>query len=275
MLRTKRISIFFLSLFLFSIVCFAQSTAPKQIEYYGTLTDKSNNLVEGYKTLKFRIYDSFTGGTQLWSETKYNISLKRGSFRVTLGSSTEIPEGMPLNCYLQIEVKNGLEWEVIVPRTEITGSVYSITNNTAGTAGYCPSEMVSAGSFCIDLERSASRTSFTDAIEKCTLRDKRLCRVDEIRNAFREKNTLNMQHLFVSSTYNDFEFAAKKYTTARGIFPNVYAIDYVIKGYNVSYWQIAHVGDTYIPLDYSNVCYTNSLWSPSYCRVFTYYRCCK
>lgn len=258
-----------------SLFVFSQNTAPKQIEYSGTLTDTNNNLVEGLKTMKFRIYDSFAGGTQLWSETKYNVNFKRGGFRVVLGSSTPIPDGIPLNSFLQIEIKNGLEWEVIVPRTEISGSIYSVASSGSSSSGTCPSDMVWTGSFCIEVERSATKTSFTDAIEKCALKNRRLCLSDEIRNAFRENAVLNLQHLYIATNWTDFEFSAHKFSTARSIIPAVYVVNYFVKGYNVSYWFIARVGDQYVPLSYSNVCYPNAFDSPSGCYVFAYYRCCK
>jgi hypothetical protein len=262
-------------LLLSSFMLFSQSTAPKQIEYSGTLTDSSNNLVEGLKTMKFRIYDSFAGGTQLWSETKYNVNFKRGGFRVILGSSTAIPEGIPLNSYLQIEIKNGLEWEVIVPRIEVTGSIYSVSNNSSTASGSCPSDMVYTGSFCIEVERSSTKTSYTDAIEKCALKNRRLCLPDEIRNAYRERATLNLQHFYVASNWTDFEFGAMRCTTARSVVPAVNVVSYIVKGYTAARWFQARVGDTYVPLSYTNVCYPNAFDSPTGCFVFTYYRCCQ
>jgi hypothetical protein len=252
----------------------AQAAAPKQIEYSGTLTDVNNNLVEGAKSMKFRIYDAFSGGQQLWSETHYNVSVKSGSFRVVLGKNTPIPENIPINSYIQIEVKNGLDWEIIVPRSEITGSIYSITSSGSGSGGMCPSDMVWAGTFCIDIDRSSSVTSYSDAIEKCALRGKRLCDSDEIRMAFYDKSNLNLDNFFVSQTFVDSEFAAKRTSDGLSIMPVIYTVDYIIKGYNVKYWYQARVGTDYVPIDYSNVCYPNAISTPAACRKFAYYHCC-
>jgi hypothetical protein len=252
----------------------AQAAAPKQIEYSGTLTDVNNNLVEGVKSMKFRIYDSFSGGQQLWSETHYNVSVKSGSFRVVLGENTPIPDNMPINSYIQIEVKNGLDWEIIVPRSEITGSIYSITSSDSGSGGMCPSDMVWAGTFCIDIDRSSSRTSYSDAIEKCALRGKRLCDSDEIRTAFYNKSSLNLQNFFVSQTFVDDEFAAKRTDSAMSVLPVIYTINYTVMAYDVKYWYQARVGADYIPIDYSNPCYPNSISTPEACMTFAYFHCC-
>jgi hypothetical protein len=258
-----------------SVSAVAQTTAPKQIEYSGTLTDASNNLVEGFKSIKFRIYDVFSGGQQLWAETHYNVSVKSGSFRVVLGANTSLPDNLPINCYLQIEVKNGLDWEIIVPRSEITGSVYSITSTDSGFGGICDSDMVSTGVFCIDIERSTSKTSYSDAIEKCALRGKRLCDSDELRVAYQFKNSLNLNSFYVSQTFIDYEFAAKRTSGAFSIIPIIYTVYWVIKSYSVSSWRDANVGSDYVPISYVNVCYPNYLDSPSGCKTFAYFRCCK
>jgi len=258
-----------------SISAVAQTSAPRQIEYSGTLTDANNNLVEGFKSMKFRIYDVFSGGQQLWTETHYNVSVKSGSFRVVLGANTLLPDNLPINCYLQIEVKNGLDWEIIVPRSEITGSIYSITSTDSGSSGMCDSDMVSTGVFCIDIERSASKTSYSDAIEKCALRGKRLCDSDELRVAYQYKNSLNLNSFYVSPTFIDYEFAAKRTSGAKVIIPVINTVNYIVVSYSVSIWRDTRAGNDYVPLNYANVCYPNSLDSPSLCLTFAYFRCCK
>jgi len=257
-----------------SVSAVSQTAAPKQIEYSGTLTDANNNLVEGFKSMKFRIYDVFSGGQQLWAETHYNVSVKSGSFRVVLGANTLLPDNLPINSFLQIEVKNGLDWEIIVPRSEITGSVYSITSSDSGSSGICASDMVWSGTICIDIERSSSRTSYSDAIEKCALRGKRLCDSDEIRTAYYAKASLNLENFYIAQTFTDYEFAAKRTVSAWTVIPVIYTVNYMIKAYDIKYWYQARVGGDYVPIDYSNVCYPGSISTPSDCMLFTYFRCC-
>lgn len=269
-------SIFLAVFILFLAVCvMSQTSVPKQIEYSGTLTDMSNNLVEGLKSMKFRIYNVFSGGQQLWSETHYNVSVKSGSFRVVLGTVTPLPENLPINSYLQIEVKNGLEWEVIVPRSEITGSIYSISSSETGGSGVCDSDMVSVGTFCVDIDRSVSRTSFTDAIEQCALRGKRLCETDELRVIYDNKVSLGVNNFYVSQTFTDDEFTGEKTCSGHGLIPNIYTTNWVITSYTSSWWRNARVGDDTVPITYANVCYPNSLSSPAECLTFAYFRCCK
>lgn len=269
-------SIFLAVFILFITVCaMSQTSVPKQIEYSGTLTDVNNNLVEGLKSMKFRIYSVFSGGQQLWSETHYNISVKSGSFRVVLGTTTPLPDNLPINSYLQIEVKNGLDWEVIVPRSEITGSVYSISNSETGSSGVCDSDMVSAGLFCIDIDRSPSKTSFTVAVEQCALRGKRLCESDELRMVYDNKASLGINNFYVSQTYTDYEFTGEKTCAGFGMIANIYTANWIITSYTSTWWRDARVGDDTVPITYANVCYPNSLSSPDGCITFAYYRCCK
>jgi hypothetical protein len=193
---------------------------------------------------------------------------------VVLGVNTPIPENIPINSYVQVEVKNGLDWEIIVPRSEISGSIYSITSSDSGSGGICSSDMVWSGTFCIDIDRSSSRTSYSDAIEKCALRGKRLCDSDEMRVAYYTKASLNLDNFYVSQTFVDYEFAAKRTVSAWSIIPIIYTVNYVVRGYDIKYWYQVRVGADFIPIDFSNVCYPNSMDSPSSCMTFAYFRCC-
>jgi hypothetical protein len=106
------------------------------------------------------------------------------------------------------------------------------------------------------------------------LRGKRLCESDEIRMAYYNKSTLNLDNFFVSQTFVDVEFIAKQTSDGWSIIPLIYVVNYVIRGYGGNYWYQARAGADYVPIDYPNPCYPNSIDSPYACMTFAYFRCC-
>lgn len=115
----------------------ASAQIPKTLSFQGYLTDKaSGNPVGGStdvtRNMSFAIYDAFTDGTQLWSESHNDVIVSKGLYHVILGSN-----GSPLTLsfnqtyYLQVSI----EGEVFDKRIEITSSAYSISSiNTTNTS---------------------------------------------------------------------------------------------------------------------------------------------
>ncbi|MBI3319454.1 MAG: LamG domain-containing protein [Candidatus Omnitrophica bacterium] len=68
----------------------AVAAVPKLIRYQGTLVDSNNVPLEGSFALTFRIYDAFTGGTVLWTESQTAVPVSRGVFNVLLGQVTPL-----------------------------------------------------------------------------------------------------------------------------------------------------------------------------------------
>lgn len=58
---------------------------PLLMRYQGVLMDASENPVNGIRSIQFSIYDVFTGGTALWTETQ-SVTVVNGLFNVVLGS---------------------------------------------------------------------------------------------------------------------------------------------------------------------------------------------
>lgn len=87
-MKTIKISLVVLC-FLFLSEHFAQSI-PTTINYQGALKDASgNNVPNGNYTLTFNIYNTSSGGTALWTETKL-VNVEDGIFSTLLGSLTAI-----------------------------------------------------------------------------------------------------------------------------------------------------------------------------------------
>jgi len=67
---------------------FAQ--VPQLINYQGMLTDANDNPLSGSYSIQFKIYNSASGGSALWTELQ-TVSVVEGIFSVILGTSTSIP----------------------------------------------------------------------------------------------------------------------------------------------------------------------------------------
>lgn len=113
----------FVSLLIIVSFCevFSQSI-PETISFQGVLKDASGNVVSnGDYNLTFRIYNSETGGTALWAETKL-VNVVDGIFSTQLGSVT--PINLPFDAAYWVGVSVGSDPEM-TPRLPFTSVPYS------------------------------------------------------------------------------------------------------------------------------------------------------
>ncbi|MBN1352789.1 hypothetical protein JXJ21_25595 [candidate division KSB1 bacterium] len=75
---------------IFGAFCLSYAQIPQLINYQGTLKDAGGNPITGDKSIEFRIYNTETGGTAIWSES-HLVGIFNGNFSVLLGSTTKIP----------------------------------------------------------------------------------------------------------------------------------------------------------------------------------------
>ena len=116
----KIFSILFCSLLFFSEV-FSQNI-PQTINYQGVLKDASGNIVSnGDYNLTFRLYNSETGGSPLWTETK-SVSISEGIFFTKLGDVNSL--NLPFDAAYWLGVSVGSEPEM-TPRIELSTVPYS------------------------------------------------------------------------------------------------------------------------------------------------------
>ena len=88
----KRIAFSSVLVVLFILVCGMNGMGqiPQTLSYQGVLTDDSGNAVsDGTRNLTFKLYDTATDGTQLWTETQ-SVDVSNGLFNVILGSVTAL-----------------------------------------------------------------------------------------------------------------------------------------------------------------------------------------
>lgn len=112
-------------LFLASSIIF--SAIPDEITYQGRLLD-GGSPVTGTKSIYFELYNSASGGTQLWSETQNAVAFSNdGIYTVQLGSVTSIPATL-FNTYdsvwLQVTI-DGAGGTQLSPRRQLTLSPYA------------------------------------------------------------------------------------------------------------------------------------------------------
>lgn len=94
---------------------------PNTINYQGVLKDAIGNFVpDGNYNCTFSLFDTESGGTQLWSESK-PITVEDGIFSTQLGSSTQI--NLPFDDAYWLEVN--VEGTVLTPRSPFTSVPYS------------------------------------------------------------------------------------------------------------------------------------------------------
>ena len=128
---------FFISItFLFILISqLSYSQIPRTISYQGILTDTTANAKpDGEYNFTFRLYESNTGGSALWSESK-KLFVKKGLFTTNLGDQTPFGDDIKFDkpYWLSIQIESEAE---LSPRIALTSVGYSISSINSDTAGY-------------------------------------------------------------------------------------------------------------------------------------------
>jgi hypothetical protein len=134
------------------------SAAPGKINYQGRLTDATGAAKpDGQYNMKFRIYDTLSGGSVVWSEvreTTSRVTVTNGQFNVQLGDVTPIPPSAFSSDtrYFEIELPTpatatcstaacGTYAEgAMTPRQPVASSAYALTAEDSDTLDGLDSE---------------------------------------------------------------------------------------------------------------------------------------
>jgi hypothetical protein len=112
---------------------------PRMINYQARLTDTdSGEPLQGSYDLEFRLYDSATEGSLLWSETQSVEIDSLGIVSVILGSQTEIDIPFDRPVWLEVVVEGG----ILSPRRELASVPYAFRakrSDDADSLGGVPS----------------------------------------------------------------------------------------------------------------------------------------
>lgn len=123
-MKTK---ILFTLLFLFNCINIFSQGIPGTINYQGVLKDNSGIVVgDGDYAITFKLYNTMSGGTELWTETK-TLPVSGGVFSTMLGSVNPINIEFTEQYYLGITIASGSE---LTPRLQLTSVPYSLISKT-------------------------------------------------------------------------------------------------------------------------------------------------
>ena len=113
----------------------AHAQIPRMLSYQGVLSDTLGNpKPDGGYNLTFRLYESASGGSAIWSEQR-TVQLKRGLFNTALGEQTPFGTGVLFDrpYWLSMQLGGGPE---LSPRVALTAVGYSLNAVRADTARF-------------------------------------------------------------------------------------------------------------------------------------------
>jgi hypothetical protein len=113
----------------------AMGQIPRMISYQGVLTDSNGTpRPDGSYSFTFRLYQTNSGGSALWSEQK-TLQTLRGLFSTNLGDQVTFPALLAFDrqYWLSIQVAANPE---LSPRIALTSSAYSINSFKSDTARF-------------------------------------------------------------------------------------------------------------------------------------------
>lgn len=94
---------------------------PQTVSFQGKLSDSEGQPMEGPTGVTFRLYNSATGGTKLWEETK-SLTVSDGLFSTLLGGT--VPLTLPFDQPYWVEIQIGSE--TLSPRQPLSSSPYAL-----------------------------------------------------------------------------------------------------------------------------------------------------
>jgi len=166
--------IFVIIVLLVSNFAFPQS--DRVLLFQAEVANQSRQLLDGSDTYQvtFSVWDSLSGGTQLWQQQISGVVFKKGAMSVLLGgTAAPFPSGLftASDRYVQMTLNNGVVSETLSPRMRITSSAYMIAG--VEMTG-CPLGMAKVSNFCIDVARRGP-LSEKNALLACYTRGAKLC----------------------------------------------------------------------------------------------------
>lgn len=140
----------FLVVWLVFIYSYSYAQIPKVISYQGILTDTSGNVKpDGNYDFTFHLYESSSGGSAIWTETK-TLPVKKGLFSTNLGNQTAFDDNIKFDQQYWLGIKIGSDAE-LSPRINITSVGYSISSEYSDTAKYARQFTISNGQVVRDI----------------------------------------------------------------------------------------------------------------------------
>ncbi len=99
--------------------------AQANLSVQGSIQNSSGiALADGKYSLTFRLYESETGGTAVWSETQPALDVAGGLYSATLGLISPLTASFDKPYYLGVTVNNSPE---LLPRARLSSSPYALS----------------------------------------------------------------------------------------------------------------------------------------------------
>lgn len=115
----------FLFVLLFGCLAASLQAQSAKLGIQGILKKANGNAVDdGQYSLTFKLYNTATGGTALWSETQSNVEVASGIYSATLGDVN--PLNIPFNETYYLGVTVGATSEML-PRIQLTTAPYALS----------------------------------------------------------------------------------------------------------------------------------------------------
>lgn len=103
---------------------------PQTINYQGYLTNPGGTPVNTTVVMTFRLYNTASAGTALYTETQLSVPVSNGSFNAVIGASTPIPLPFDVPYWLTVAVNSDAEMS---PRQPLASSAYAFRSAAADT----------------------------------------------------------------------------------------------------------------------------------------------
>ncbi len=100
-----------------------------QFTYQGVLTDASGNPLNGSVTITYRIFNTDTGGTALYTQSE-SVTVTDGRFDSVVGPDAIgglTPADLAQALWIEIQINDGMYNETLTPRQRLYGAPYAFT----------------------------------------------------------------------------------------------------------------------------------------------------
>ncbi|MDE2141719.1 MAG: hypothetical protein KGJ84_04835, partial [Elusimicrobia bacterium] len=140
-----------------------EGTVPNSINYQGRLVD-NGFPVTGLRNVSFRLYNSLTGGTLLWSSGSQTVAVSQGLFGTTLAISTQALSG-PSQKFLEVQVGA----QVLSPRELLNAVPYaliakSLEENLSISTVSVGTQLISSGTLAVASIQALNGSSYFSII---------------------------------------------------------------------------------------------------------------
>lgn len=114
-----------------SLTAMSFTDVPQTINFQGALKDANGEPVNSSQLFEFRIYNTLSAGSPVWTEQHFGVPINTGIFSVELGLTTPFPVDMFINPELYITYILGGETTEMTPRRRILSVPYSLMSDEA------------------------------------------------------------------------------------------------------------------------------------------------